>query len=178
MVKRALACAVLLAGCDRILGIDGDYVEGPSATATTGTGGGLECGEEVPPTAACPQAACTGGCDAGVCVILCDGSNECSGAALTCPDGLACDVRCTGNRSCENAVVDCPPEHTCAVSCSTGSCDGLDLACDTGVCRFGCVDCPGALVTCGPRLCDTVCSGTPATIDCADSCDCRNQGCD
>jgi hypothetical protein len=167
-------------GCVSCLGASTGGLDGECDFIPWGDDPDLECGaplscdgagicsdgdfEPVPPGTGCPPA-CTGGCAAGVCTILCDQTDECRGTSVTlnCPADMACDVRCTGEDSCHDATINCPDNYACNIVCSENS--GAFDACQDAV--INCSSSGRCVLDCGPA--DEACQRTELH--------CGNNGC-
>jgi hypothetical protein len=138
----------------------------------------------VPDGGACP-AECTGGCEGGTCVFLCNQQKLCQGT-INCPPGLPCDVRCTVATSCQNTIIQCPPDYDCTVECgpvgagAQAACQGIRVNCsDTGTCELSCYggsqqECESGRVYCGQNSCSANCPGLQnfPQVNCGQSCSC------
>jgi hypothetical protein len=125
-----------------------------------GSAGGTVCGES-PPGQGCPVA-CTGGCDAGTCTIVCLGVEACRDATLTCPADFACSMECFGGGARRDGTIRCPAAYACDVLCS-GNKACRDTTVD-GVSGPVAVDCSGVYAC---RETDIEC---PADQSCAATC--------
>ena len=173
-----LAIAGWLVGCTALLGIDGDYqlkAEGGGGEGAGASSAGGGCPEPpVPPGGPCPPR-CDGGCEGGVCRILCDEPGSCQATVVECPDSFDCLAVCSGNGACSNADLVCPPSLRCSLQCTgVNSCKGAALQCADGPCELSCNHpnaCDDATLGCGIGAC--TCSGAPsdATV-CGPSCAC------
>jgi hypothetical protein len=141
-------------------------------------GDGDCCGDRpVAPGGGCP-AVCNGGCDSGVCHVVCGSFEACRDQTIDCPPGFACDIDCSGERGCQKSAINCPDDYPCSVTCAdvTQSCRDLRLFCGSGVCELQCNGedrCDNANIECGRNSCHANCSGTQNNfaIDESDSCD-------
>lgn len=185
----SVLAATLACGDDESTGGDGG-AGGTSAGGQAATGGSSQggeggiivdvtpCGDPATPyETGCP-AVCSGGCDGGVCTILCDEAQDCN-AAIQCPPGLPCQVTCSGENSCRFQIT-CDKYYACGISCTAiGACTGLDVMCgELSECGISCVAgdaCSGGSVMCGDGKCTSQCLGTgQPSVTCGDSCDCTS----
>lgn len=164
------ACAPFATPCAGVDcgGVGECVAEGSVATCDCDAGyvaAGATCIEEGlcpedPVAESCP-AACTGGCDDGVCVIDCGVSADCRAADIVCPDGIACRVECSGPLTCFAASVTCPSDASCDVQCSNElACSDLALSCGSGACGASCsgADSGAVAMDCGDACsCETTC---------------------
>lgn len=116
---------------------------------------GVVCPALLADAGVCPVE-CTGGCEAGVCTIVCSTLQACMLNGVQCPTGWPCRVECSGSLACSlPAQIRCA-DGPCDVQCTgTGACGAAVVVCGTGPCA---VACPTAV--------------TPPTIQCGDSCEC------
>jgi hypothetical protein len=153
----------------------GDQASGPDAGVADAAR--AECVADPTPTgsvADCP-AACTGGCQDGVCTIDC--TTEICPTPVTCPDGYACVVECEGVDACDTTDIQCPAEHACRVECIAGvdACGDVALHCGAASCTMECGEatCIGAALLCGAGPCTATCSAeTRPSLECGPSCEC------
>jgi hypothetical protein len=130
-----------------------------------------------PPATPCP-AACTGGCERGVCTIDCTGESRCDGRDLVCPPDRPCRVICDGVDACDTGSLRCPPGHACTLECRGGNdaCGDFTLLCGDGSCAIDCAfdACSGATVECGGGPCSATCEAFPQPdlAGCDGSCGC------
>jgi len=131
-----------------------------------------------PPGGACPPQ-CANNCAGNICIIACDGTDECKQSTINCPAGFACQVECTGSNGCDEATINCPDTYACNVECNgTVACKNAEINCGTGICDLTCQNqsdvCQTAQLNCGEDQCTATCNGTPQnpSVDCNDSCGC------
>ncbi len=120
--------------------------------------GNVCCGTDpIPSGGECPIE-CTGGCgpQGNICVIICDGPDECSSSAIDCPPGFSCQIECLGENACSAVTINCPDDYRCEVSCA-----GLN-------------SCSDALINCGNDVCSANCanSNSNLSLNCGNSCNC------
>jgi hypothetical protein len=158
---------------------DYQFDDGGAAGGATATDGAAACGVDPnPPGGECP-AVCSGGCDAGTCVIACRGEQLCKEATLACPEGFACRIECHGHQSCEDAIVTCPALYRCEVDClETQACKEMKLGCGTGSCTIVCgIDqaCEHTEFRCAAgAACQASCAGSAPDIKgCNEACSCE-----
>ena len=169
--------------CGLLLGLASscqEYVDSPDA--------GRKDGDQN-----CP-AACTGGCSAGVCIVV--GSDQ----VAVCPALMPCRISCEDN-TC-GLGVDCSLATDCHIRCLGDlACEG-PIECGTGACHVECggtgngnmclssIDCRrsssceiGCLgnsaclgpITCGSGRCSVQCGGTGAGGMCAGAITCNTS---
>jgi hypothetical protein len=141
---------------------------------------------EVPP-AALPCPGTCDACDAGVCVIDCNGDQQCQSASIMCPIGLPCRVECNGNQACQYASITCAGEHACDIECSfSQACKQVQLQCAFGPCDLACGAggdqvCTESIVNCGTADTVATCAAAQATppqmLDAGFGCECTSVGC-
>lgn len=123
----------------------------------------------------CPSE-CTS-CVGGICLIDCDGANDCAGVVV-CPAGVECRVSCAGADSCA-AGIDCSAASACRITCSGGTSCAAGVLCGTGLCSIECSDltsCAGPLDCSNSCQCDTSCAGTCGTNMCPGTAACTSGG--
>jgi hypothetical protein len=203
----AVACGLSIVGADDD---SGQTLPEAGAPRDGGGGGGRDA---VPPPVPDPfdggidasqdncVTACgdAGTCDAGWCVISCDGGAECKNVPVTCPPGVPCDVQCIGRdackqgvdcgdasacnvvcdgiSSCANSKVKCRGE-ACKVTCSQKDACINGVECDAGTCAIRCLEddtCKNSKVICNADRCTVECgvAGNDGTNACLASVECR-----
>ena len=156
----------------------------------------LTCSPPTAAEAACPEM-CNGGCEAGVCVIRCDG-DDCRDKQIACPVGMECKFVC---EECRDSAFICDATQPCSMEC-TGRCSSTTLLCGSGPCAMMCpddvfspdlLDCGNSTnctldpecfgtdqigyrgsepaLTCGPE-CTGGCDGNRCLIDCTEPFEC------
>ncbi|RLB64987.1 MAG: hypothetical protein DRI90_03250 [Deltaproteobacteria bacterium] len=123
------------------------------------------CGFEPSPLGGTCPSFCSNNCANNVCVITCDGKDECKTDTIPCPQGMSCELNCTGDNACEQATVHCPDNFACTVFCSDGhkSCADMVFNCSAfGTCEMVCGGgdtCKNADINCGSNECTAQCNG-------------------
>ncbi|MBN9162451.1 MAG: hypothetical protein BGO98_18660 [Myxococcales bacterium 68-20] len=128
------------------------------ATAPDSSDGGIDA-SQANCLAACGDA---GTCDAGWCVIACDGPSACANARVTCPPGIPCDVQCKGASACASGV-DCAAASACNVACDgPSSCANEKVTCKGAACEVSCsgVNACASGVECDAGTCALRCTGS------------------